>query len=230
MLQRVIYFIKYPALLILVMLSFFAQAQNVEQLSDETALGHLRALEKGCVVVVLRTSYKRIANIDDALNNKDLSKKRKRYLTKDKSKTIEEDGNYNEALSSAFQTNYTYSNFAFTTDQNLDNWLNGSDSTLHIVNAQLEELNDHPCTQNENRYIIRDGYTQGDMKFYALIFYDANYNALARPFPYYINLSNAGPISLVNGFFGKTDYRNFPQMIDRMEEKLIKQAEKLAKH
>ncbi len=229
MLQRNNIFLKYASFIALLFMLSNAQAQDEMQMTEAEAVEHIQQLQEGCLLVVLRTNHKRLANLNRALSKEGLSKRKIKYLNKNKAKTIEEDGYYNDALIAAMQSNYNFSDFAFTTDAYVDAWLDGSQSKLQLVDAQMNDTDATDCIADGNFYILEDGYTSGEMKFYALIFHDAQYNRLAPPFPYYINLSNAGPISLANGLLGKSDYRAFPEMIDRMQVKLSKRAAKLMK-
>jgi|GEM_PF-3159670 len=197
------------------------QAQQLSTTPEEKkeALGHLNNLKEGKLIIVLKSGAKQLEAYQKVIDNENASNSQKRRATKQRDQLKETKETFHQALTAAFDTIYTFSNYAFVYDYDLSAYLDGNknllrDASLNVMTAPI---------QSDFVYFAKEGYTnpQDGARVLAYSLYDVEGNLLKHPVPN-VKITHLGPILLFRGLFGLSEYRDADEIVEKLNDRLTK--------
>lgn len=167
------------AMLVTSVISTSLMAQSAETGTDlaSTPSGHIVALSEGTLLIRLPTNRKKIQAIEESLENPDLSDKSRERLNDMLEETRLETVQEQRAYAEAFESEYTFSDYAFFFDYDTPAVLEGW-APLYAgdLETKTEIDGDQPW------YILSIGRTP-DSRLDGLIILDDKLDIVPRPFP-----------------------------------------------
>jgi len=182
------------------------------------AVQKVKSLKSGTLIIQLEGFEKKINTLEDLINSKEISERKKLKLKKDLSNTRNARDTFNSKMISAFQTEYQFSKVLFMFDSNRKRIKTGETKGLFLGMDLEPDLNQE--LTDSTFYILRVGYVGGHAGsgIEALIISDSKYNDIQKPFPYYYRINSFSSV-LKQIFFPSTNIRKDPVDLARKVQK-----------
>ena len=209
-------------------LSMRSNAQLVYSQEDyQTAHEHLEKLQEGTLVVILKSSKKKLDLLEENMNNPQLSRSEKKRARKMHEKEQAERQYVLDSLIAAIKAFYKFSDYRFVYDTDLDSLRAGSDGYFLDENRQYDKAIELDRTRPY--YYLMERYTPDldGSRVYALVFLDDNLKVLKPPFPYFIKLIKVGPVALARLLVKKSAYVSLVTTITRLDKRLHSRLESI---
>lgn len=203
---------KLIAVLILGSLPFLIFCQN-----EKAGTSPIEVLKNGCLVVRLESKHRKLKEISRLVEEGDLSDKTRATLSEKLGKMKSERDEKNKLWMEHFGKHFNFSKVLFTYDTTSMQVLKNQGGKGSFLNAQLE-IDPQANLGNSDFVLARFGTTdsQEGTGLSAMIFQNADFKDLTKPFPYYVKLTSFGY------YFNKILAKNIAE--PRMTEKVVKKA------
>ncbi len=157
----------------------------------------MNELEKGALVIRLRTKHKKLVALNKSLNNKGLSKKQRKRTKKVIQTTIRERDKFNQEIVSAFYDLYDFSEFYVIHDTSSIYLKNGIKKGI-FLNKQME-IDSSISISDKAYFILHEGSTnEKGIILNGLIVTTSEGDLPDRPFPNYFSIDDRLKIFLLN--------------------------------
>ncbi|HMQ46664.1 MAG TPA: hypothetical protein PKA00_03785 [Saprospiraceae bacterium] len=169
--------------------SLFSQSLSKEA-AWAKAKEQIKELHEGTLIVRIPTQHKKIAALEELLQNKELSPANRKRLEDQLETTRQEAQNFSLYVLEAFDTVYDFSKVLFMYDTDMAA-LQSSNPSGFFLNregkADASIVLDQP-----NFYLLRFGFSTGEATSHtdAMIITDATITDLQKPFPYEVRLTD----------------------------------------
>lgn len=207
----------FPIFLFLFSTSLLAQTEVVKETNTRIAI---QELKEGALIVRLPSHAKKIAAMEELIQDKSVSKRNKENLKRQVTLIKQEAKLRNEAIVNGFTTAYDFSDVLFIYDSDTKA-LQGGKTQGIFLNEKLEI--DNSIELQERPYLfVRFGQTDLSTTtgVEGMIITDKNLVDLRKPFPFYVR--EGGIRYLMDKIFDKknADMRNMPRMAAKLNGNL----------
>ncbi len=185
----------------------------------QIAFQELSRLQKGTLVVVLKSDKKQLDALDDVIQSEKSNRGQKKRAMKQRKKLMEGRKGFQADLVKAFYNLFTFSDFVVVFDHDLTKFKDDVEEGV-FLNKKLEYDSSIELKEGDI-FFAREGYTdpQEGARVLSYIVYDDENNRLDHPFPS-VKISNLGPTMILKGVFENSDYRNADLVVERFDYKL----------
>lgn len=195
-----------------------ADAQQVISTSTDRAIAynHLSQLQKGTLVMVLKSDNKKRTELQKVIDSKKSSASQRRRAEKQLKNSIRDRNKFHFDLIDGFAQAYTFSDYRWIYDSDLVEFMDGEKGLL--LDNKLNRDENIEIKTDGAVYYAREGYTQSSesARVLSYIVYDSESKQLKFPFPS-VKISNIGPAMIFRSLFDKTEYRDGISIVERFD-------------
>ncbi len=205
------------ALLLFCMTPIFGQAK-VEIPKKSTPTEAIRDLKDGILIVRLTSEFKKIKELNRILEEGDISAQTRASLPNKIQKIIEDRDAENSSWITYFETEYNFSDVYFAYDTLRKEALLGNGGENCFLNKSFKI---EPSLSLEGRnFLMLFKETLPDSGAEAVVFKDASFQELSKPFPYYVKTT--GFMLVFNSLFKNeiAEDRNIRRIVKKVNKKL----------